>query len=323
MKSYWIVERAHESVLEPREVPVPQPKAGEVVIRVHAAGLTRGELIVGSVVHGGAEKLGGSEAAGVVHAVGEGVGAFEVGDQVMGRARGAFAEYATLHEGHTMHKPERLSWEEAAAMPSGYITAYEAAVLYGRLQRGEWLLVAGASAGVGVSAIQIAQVLGARVIGTTTSTAKAERLKAIGCEAVLDARSPSFAREVRDITGGGANIALDLVGGSVFPQLVDALAYEGRLAIVGYVDGEYFSRIDLGRLHLERLQVFGISNAKLPVHRRFEAARGVVRDILPAVADGRLTPVVDRIFDFDELPAAKAYMESNAMVGKVIVKVGR
>ena len=321
MKSFWILERGNESVLEAREVPIPRPKSGEIVIRVHAAGLTRGELIVGSVVHGGAEKLGGSEASGVVHAVGEGVAGFKVGDRVMGRARGAFAEYATLFEGHTMPMPERLSWEQAAAMPSGYITAYEAAVRYGRLQAGEWLLVAGASAGVGVSAIQIAQVLGARTIGTTTSPAKAEKLKAIGCSAVLDSRSPSFAKEVREITGGGANVAVNLVGGSVFPQLLDSLAYEGRMAIVGYVDREYFSQVDLGRLHLERLQVFGISNAKLPVARRFDAARGVVRDILPAVADGRVTPVVDRVFDFEALPAAKAYMESNAMVGKVVVKV--
>ena len=310
-------------MLEPREVPMPQASAGDVVIRVHAAALNRGELIVGSVVHGGAEKLGGTEAAGIVHAVGDGVTACKVGDRVMGRVRGAFAEYAPMFEGQVMRVPERLSWEQAAATPSGFITAYESAVKYGRLSSGEWLLVAGASSGVGVCALQIAKVVGARTIGTTTSPAKAGKLKALGCDAVLDASSPDFVEQVREITGGGANVALNLVGGSVFPQLLRAMAYEGRIGIVGYVDREYFSQLDLGELHLNRLQVFGISNAKLPPQRRFETTHDVVRDILPAIADGRIAPVVDRVFAFDELPAAKAYMESNAMVGKIVVKVAR
>jgi len=145
MKSYWILDGGHESVLDAREVPMPQPKAGEVVIKVHAAGLNRGELIVGGAVHGGAEKLGGTEASGVVHAVGEGVTAWKVGDRVMGRARGTFAEYAPMFEGQVMRMPERLTWEEAAAVPSGFLTAYEATVQYGGLKSGEWLLVAGAS----------------------------------------------------------------------------------------------------------------------------------------------------------------------------------
>jgi NADPH:quinone reductase len=321
MKSYWILERGHESVLEAREVPMPQPKAGEVVIRVHAAGLNRGELIVGGAVHGGAEKLGGSEASGVIHAVGEGVTAWKVGDRVMGRARGTFAEYSAMFEGQIMRSPKRLSWEEAAAIPSGFLTAYEATVRYGGLKGGEWLLVAGASSGVGVCAIQIAKVIGARSVGTTTSTAKAQKLEAIGCDLVVDSASSRFAKSVKEGTGGGAHLAINLVGGSVFPQLLRSMAYEGRIAIVGYVDREYLSQIDLADVHLNRIQVFGISNAKLPPEKRFETTRGFVRDILPAIEDGRISPVVDRVFAFEELPAAKAYMESNAMVGKVVVKV--
>ncbi|HEX2827962.1 MAG TPA: zinc-binding dehydrogenase [Burkholderiales bacterium] len=321
MKSYWILERGSESVLEAREVPMPQPKAGEVVVEVHAAGLNRGELIVGGAVHGGAEKLGGTEASGVIHAVGPGVTAWKVGDRVMGRARGTFAQYSAMFEGQIMRMPERLSWEEAAAIPSGFLTAYEATVRYGGLESGEWLLVAGASSGVGVCAIQIARVLGARSIGTTTSPDKGEKLKAIGCDLVVDSRSPDFARSVKQATTGGADLGVNLVGGSVFPQLLRSMAYEGRIAIVGYVDREYLSQIDLADVHLNRIHVFGISNAKLPPEKRFETTRGFVRDILPALEDGRISPVVDRVFAFDELPAAKAYMESNAMVGKVVVKV--
>jgi NADPH:quinone reductase-like Zn-dependent oxidoreductase len=322
MKSYWIVTRGHEAVLEPREVPIPQPKAGEVVIRVHAAGLNRGELIVGGAVHGGPEKLGGTEASGVIHAVGEGVTGWKTGDRVMGRARGTFAEYAVMYEGQVLPAPARLTWEQAAAIPSSFLTSYEAIVRYGRLQAGEWLLVTGASSGVGVGSILTAKALGARTIGTSGSADKLEKLKAIGLDVGIATRSPDFAAQVMEATGGsGANLAVNLVGASVFPEIMRSLAYEGRVAIVGYVDGQYRAEIDLGDVHLKRFQVFGISNAKLLPQRRFETTRGFERDILPAIADGRITPVVDRVFAFDELPLAKAYLESNAMVGKVVVRV--
>ena len=123
MKSYWIIARDGRSVLEPRDVPVPKPSREEVLVRVHATALNRGELIVGSAVHGGPERLGGTEAAGVVEAAGEGVSGWKKGDRVMGRVRGAFAEYASMYVGQALAVPPRLSWEEAAATPSSFITA--------------------------------------------------------------------------------------------------------------------------------------------------------------------------------------------------------
>lgn len=322
MKSYWIVTRGDKAMLEARETSIPQPKANEVVIRVHATALNRGELIVGGAVHGGAVKVGGAEASGVIHAVGAGVTGWNIGDRVMGRACGAFAEYAVMDAGQVLPMPARLTWEQAAAIPSSFLTSYEAIVRQGKLQAGEWLLVTGASAGVGVGSILTAQVLGARTIGTSGSAEKLEKLKAIGLDVGICTRSPDFASQVMAATGGkGANLAINLVGASVFPEIMRSLAYEGRLAIVGYVDGQYRAEIDLGELHLQRYHVFGISNAKLAPEKRFEAARGFARDILPAIAEGRITPLVDRVFTFDDLPQAKAYMESNAMVGKVVVTV--
>ncbi len=322
MKSYWIVTRGQQSVLEPREVPVPQPQRDEVLIRVYATALNRGELIVGGAVHGGPEKLGGTEASGVVHAVGEGVTQWKAGDRVMGRVRGAFAEYAAMYVGQALPVPERLTWEQAAAIPSSFITAYEALVRYGKLQAGEWLLITGASSGVGVASILTAKVLGARTLGTSGSAAKLAKLTAIGLDVPIETRAPDFAQTVRAATGGeGANLAVNLVGGSVFAEIMRALARDGRLAIVGYVDGAYHADIDLTAAHVNRLQIFGISNARLKREERAVTTRAFERDILPAIADGRITPLVDRIFNFDELPVAKAYMESNAMVGKVVVRV--
>jgi NADPH:quinone reductase-like Zn-dependent oxidoreductase len=175
---------------------------------------------------------------------------------------------------------------------------------------------------VGVGAILTAQVLGAHTIGTSGSAAKLEKLKSIGLDVAIHSRAGPFAQQVRDATGGkGANLAVNLVGGTVFPELVRSLAYEGRMAIVGYVDRTYVCEIDLADVHLNRIQIFGISNAKLPPQQRFETTRGFVRDILPAIAEGRVTPLVDRVFGFDEVAAAKAYMESDALLGKVIVRV--
>lgn len=322
MKSYWIKTEHGKAVLEFRDVPAPQPKPGEIVIRVHATAMNRGELIVGGVMHGGPEKLGGTEAAGVVHVVGAGVTTVKPGERVMGRARGGFAEYALMDAHQAMPAPERLTWEQAAAVPVSFLTAYEMLFPYGKLQRGEWLLVTGASSGAGVASIQTARMLGARTIGTSGSAEKLERLKEAGLEVGIRTRSADFADRVKEATGGrGADLVVNCVGGSVFPECMRALAYKGRLATVGYVDGVLKSEIDLGALHANRYVVFGVSNTRLGPEGRAEAVRGFARDVLPALADGRITPVIDRVFSFDELPAAKARMESNAQIGKIVVRV--
>jgi NADPH:quinone reductase len=322
MKSYWIKTDHDKAVLEYRDVAEPQPKPGQVIVRVHASALNRGELIVGGVVHGGPEKLGGNEVSGIVHAVGEGVTSLKVGARVMGRARGGFSEYAVMEAHQAMPMPERLSWEEAAAIPVSFLTAYEMLFPYGGLERGQWLLVTAASSGAGVASIQIAKMLGAHTIGTSGSAPKLERLKAAGLDHGIVTRSPDFASRVKDLTGGqGAHLIVNCVGGSVFAECMHALAYYGRIATVGYVDGVLKAEIDLGALHANRFAVFGVSNSRLGPEGRAEAVRNFVRDVLPGIADGRITPLIDRVYPFDELPQAKAHMESNGQVGKIVVRV--
>jgi NADPH:quinone reductase len=325
MKSYWIRTAGDKTVLERRDVPVPEPRTGELMLRVRATALNRGELIVGSVMHGGAAKLGGTEAAGEVRAVGEGVTGWRENDRVMGRVlghgHGAFAEYAVMRVHQAMLVPERLSWEQAAAVSVSFLTAYDAVVAYGRLRPGEWLLVIGASSGAGVASIQTGKVIGARVIGTTGSAAKLEQLKAIGLDAGIRTRAADFAATVREMTGAGADLAVNCVGGSMFGECMRSLAFGGRLATVGYVDGVYKAELDLQELHANRHVVFGVSNSRLGEEGRAATVHGFVRDVLPAIADGRITPVIDRVFPFDELPAAKDYMESNKQVGKIVVRV--
>jgi len=323
MKSYYIKSVNGKTVFEPREVPVPQPKAGEILVKVRAASLNRGEILASISLHrADVPHPAGGDCAGEVQAVGEGVTAFKPGDRVLGRARGSFAEFVSMSVQQATLVPQRLTWEQAATVPISSITAYEAICGYGKLKSGETLLVVGAASGVGVVGVQIGKFLGAKVIGVSRSAAKLEKLKGVGLDVGIVASGGGFADKVLAATGGqGVNLALNLVGGSAFPDLVRSAANQGRIAIIGYLDNQHHAEIDLETVHGKRLQIFGVSNTLLSPAQRAEAMRDFVRDLLPGYADGRITPVIDKVFPFDELLAAKAYVESNAQLGKVVVRL--
>jgi NADPH:quinone reductase-like Zn-dependent oxidoreductase len=325
MKSYWIKTAGDHTELELRDLPVPSPAPGEIVLKVHAAGLNRGELFVGGVMHGGAHKPGGAEAAGVVHSLGEGVSRVRIGDRVMGRVKspgGGFSEYAGMREDQAIGIPERLSFEQAAAIPVTYLVTYDMLYPYGKLKKDEWVVMLGASSGVGVSVIQMAKYIGAKVIGTSGSANKLERLKSIGMDYGIPTRAANFAAKVIEVTGGrGADLVVNSVGGSLFAEGIRCLAHKGRLATVGYVDGVFRGELDLNKLHAHRLEVFGVSNSRLSAEDKAECVRGFVRDVLPGLADGRIVPLIDRVFAFDQIHAAKAHMEANAQVGKIIIRI--
>ena len=321
MKAWFNVTGKDATSVELRDVPVPEPKAGELLVKVRAAGLNRGEFIAGHGLSGGAAKVGGIEAAGEVVKVGEGVTQFKPGDRVMGRAYGAYAEHTIHRIGDAMPAPAALSWEEAAGAGIAYLTAYDMLWPGGELRSGEWLLVTGASAGVGVASVQLAKLIGAKVIGTSGSAQKLEKLAALGLDLGLQNRNGGFEQAVMEATGGkGVNLVVNNVGGTVFAECIRALAYRGRLATVGYVDGVVKAELDILALHAKRLKLFGVSNKMRSAADIAEGVRGFSRDVLPAFAGGHLKPVIDRVFPFAELPQAKAHMESNAHLGKIILR---
>lgn len=306
--------------IEPRDTPIPGPGAQQLLVRVRAAGLNRGELLALRKQPPGAPAVLGIEAAGEVVRAGADAGPFQAGDRVMGRCRAAFADYALLDAHEAMAVPERLSWIQAAALPIATMVVYDMLIAQGRLAAGEWLLVTGISSGVGVAALQLAKALGARVIGTSGSARKLADLERLGLDVGLHTRAADFHDAVMAATGGrGAGLAVNIVGGSVFAECVRCLAFEGRLATVGYMDGVLEGRLDLAALHARRLTVFGVSSKGCGPEERRRIVRGVAERVLPLVADGRLVPAIDRVFPFGELEAAITRMESDEQLGKIVV----
>jgi NADPH:quinone reductase-like Zn-dependent oxidoreductase len=262
------------------------------------------------------------EGAGEIVQVGEGVTGWKAGDRVMGRCPGAFSQYALMDVREMMPVPASLNLEEAASIPLTFLVTYDLLVLQGQLQMGQWLLINGASSGVGVASLQMAKVLGAKVIGTSGSQEKLEHLKPLGLDVGLCTRAPDFYEAVMQATEGkGANLAVNTVGGTVFAESLRSLAFQGRMGIVGYVDGTLSAPIDLEALHAKRLTVFGVSNKlRTPVQRASGIAQFAAQ-ILPAFADGRIRPLVDKVFSFDAMPQAKAHMESNQHTGKIVIQI--
>jgi NADPH:quinone reductase-like Zn-dependent oxidoreductase len=292
-----------------------------VLVRLRAAGLNRGEFIAAQGLHKpGAAKPAGVEGAGEVAALGAGVTTVRVGDRIMGRCPGAFAEFALMDAREAIPIPSNLAWEEAAAVPLVFMVVHDMLIAQGRLGRGEWLLVTGISSGVGVAALQTAKMLGAKVIGTSGSAEKLARLEPLGLDLALQTRAGDFSAAVLDATGGrGAELAINTVGGTMFAECMRSLAFEGRLAIVGYVDGVLKAEVDLDALHAKRLRVFGVSNKLRNAEQRAGSVRGFVADVLPAIADGRIRPLIERVLPFGELSHAKAWMESDRHTGKLVL----
>jgi NADPH:quinone reductase-like Zn-dependent oxidoreductase len=324
MQSYWMQMTDTDSVLELRDTHVPEPGQRQLLVRMRAAGLNRGEFVPGHGLHGqaGTWKAIGGEGAGVVVAVGAEVEGFQPGDRVMGRCPGAFAEYALMESAEAMAVPAQLPWEEAAAVPMTFLVTFDMLVLQGRLRAGEWLLINGVSSGVGVASLQLGKALGAKVIGTSGSRQKLDVLEHLGLDFGVCTRGPDFAAAVMEATSQhGVDLIVNAIGGSVFAENMRVLAFEGRLATVGYVDRVMQADIDLEALHAKRLTLFGVSNKLRSVAQRAAAVPRFVAQVLPLIATGRIRAHIDQVFEFADLKQAKARMEAGAHIGKIVLRM--
>jgi NADPH2:quinone reductase len=305
------------------DVPLPQPGPGEVRVRVRAAAVNFPDLLMTRGDYQLKPELpfvSGLEFAGEVDAVGEGVTAWRPGDAVAGGNRfGAMAEYCVVPAQALRAKPDRLNWDEAAAYPVAYLTAYVALVRCARVEPGEWVLVHGAAGGVGLATVDLAKALGARVIAVASSAEKrAEIARLYGPDAVIDG-APGFRETVKQLTGGaGADVIFDPVGGDIFDESTRCIAFGGRLLVIGFTSG----RIPEVSVNMPLIKGFSVVGVRAGEYGRRFPERGAenVAAIDALVADGEIRPHVHASLDLADWREGFAMLERREVVGKVVLK---
>jgi NADPH2:quinone reductase len=322
MKAVRLVPGPEGGRFEVQEIPTPVAAPGQVLVRVRASALNRGEMMLAEILRSGEPITNGIEFAGEVAALGEGVTGWRIGDGVMGHAGGGQAQYVACDARALMPRPERLSWVEAASFPNVFITAHDAVVSNGELKAGETMLVNGASGGVAIAALQIGALSGAKVIATSRSAEKLAKLRALGAHHTIDVSRQSQREVVHAITDGrGVDVIIDTLGGAVFEDNLKMLAVKGRLVHVSRPSGAT-AQIDLSELWAKRLKLVGVTFRSRTPTERLACVQDCARDVLPWLEAGRIQLPVDRVFPMDEVAAAYAYMAQDRHVGKIALAVG-
>ena len=330
MRAVQIVSHGGVEALSVREVAHPgQPLADRVLVRVHAAGLNRADILqrMGRypAPQGFPQDIPGLEFAGSVEQIGEEVRNVRLGQRVFGiTAGGAQAEYVVVPEAALVHVPANLTWAEAAAVPEVFITAHDALFSQAGLEMGESVLVHAAGSGVGTAAVQLAHAAGATVYGTSRTAEKLERARPFGLDEAVTVGSDAtaFAEAVREWTNGaGVNVVLDLVGGAYLSANLEALAHRGRLMFVGTSAGAS-AELNLGIVMRKRLRLIGTVLRARSAEEKARATRRFAAHVVPLLASGRVRPVIDRVYPMEEVRAAHERLESNESFGKIVLLIG-
>lgn len=321
MKQWWVVPGETGAITELRDVEVPAPRPGQVLVRMAGAGVNRGELISGRLLRtdnpGARPMRSGIEIAGTIEGLGDGVDAWSVGDRVMARGTACHAELALVDAAALMPSPAGMTDVDAAAIPNVFVTAHDAVVTAAGVTAGDRVLITAGSSGVGTAAIQIAKHLGATAVATTRSPEKAAALIEIGADAVVDTSVTDWSSAMVE-QAGPVTCVIDQVGGDLFPHLVNTLDVLGRYVSVGRNAGPT-STIDLDLLARNRLTLIGVTFRTRTPAEALECSRRFADDLLPLFDTGALRPVVDRTFALDDLPAAHEYMRGDTQLGKIIL----
>lgn len=308
--------------MHPVQRPTPVPKAGEVLIRVAAAGVNRPDLIQRRGFYPpppGSPDTMGLEVSGEVAAPGEGAPRWAVGDHVTALVGGGgYAEYCVADARHALPTPRGLSAEEAAGLPETCFTVYANVFEGGGLKAGETFMVHGATSGIGVTAIQMAKAAGARVIATGRGADKAAAARGFGADVAVDASAENFAAVAQ--AEGGVDVILDMVGGDYTARNLASLKPGGRLVLIAFQAGAT-AEIDLAAVMRNRLTITGSTLRPRSADEKARLAAEIERVVWPWVEAGKLKTVIDRVFPLSQAGAAHAYLEAGAHVGKVVLRV--
>jgi NADPH:quinone reductase len=311
-------------VLRPVERPDPVPAAGEVLIRVAAAGINRPDIMQRQGHYpppAGASDIPGLEVAGVIESVGPQVSEWRAGDTVCALvAGGGYATKCVAPAPQCLPVPSTLDLVSAAAVPETFFTVWTNVFDRGRLRPGEVALFHGGSSGIGTTAIQLAVARGARVFATAGSDEKCRACEALGAERAVNYRTDDFVDAIREGTGGrGVDLVLDIVGGSYVDRNLAALAMDGRLVVIGFMEGKPVASVDLRRVLGRRLTVTGSALRPRTVEEKGAIAGALRREVWPLLERGAVKPIVYRTFPLAEAAAAHRMMESSEHVGKIVL----
>ena len=323
MTAIVIREPGGPDVLVAQRRPLPRPGAGEVLVKVAAAGVNRPDVMQRQGLYPpppGASDIPGLEIAGEVVALGSGASRFKPGDKVTALvAGGGYAQFCPVHESNALPVPGALSLVEAAAIPETFFTVWHNVFERGRLADGEILLVHGGSSGIGTTAIMLAKQHGARVIVTVGSEEKAEACRKLGADVAINYKTEDFVAETKKATDGrGADVILDMVGGDYIARNYEAAAVDGRIVQIAF-QGSPRANVDFLRLMLKRLTHTGSTLRARPVQDKAAIARAIEQNVWPMIAAGKVKPVISRTFPLGEAAAAHALMETSAHIGKIVL----
>lgn len=322
MRAIEISQAGGPEVLSLCERPVPTPTHGQVVLKLAYAGVNRPDALQRAGLYNppkGASDLPGLEASGTVAAVGSGVTDLKIGDTVCALLPGGgYAEYAATPAAHCLRVPQGLDLRSAACLPETYFTVWTNVFMRGGLQAGERFLVHGGSSGIGTTAIQLASAFGARVFATAGSAEKCDACTALGAERAINYRNDDFVEAIKE--EGGANLILDMVGGDYIPRNIRALADDGCLVQIAFLQG---SKVELNfaQVMTRRLTITGSTLRPQSDLAKATIAEQLLKNVWPLLDQGRLHPVIDSTFDLTQAAEAHARMESSAHIGKIVLKV--
>ncbi|MBL3701110.1 zinc-binding dehydrogenase [Sulfitobacter sp. BDSS02] len=322
MRAVEISKPGGPEVLVPTTRPIPEPAPGQVIIKVAYAGVNRPDALqrAGSYAPPpDASDLPGLECSGEIVGIGQGVSEWKLGDKVCALLPGGgYAEYVATPAVHCLPVPEGMGMKEAACLPETFYTVWTNVFMRGGLDGGEKFLVHGGSSGIGTTAIQLAKAFGARVFATAGSAEKCKACEDLGAEKAINYKEDDFVEVMK--AEGGADLILDMVGGDYIPRNIKALAEDGRLVQIAFLQGPV-AEVNFALIMVRRLTVTGSTLRPQSVAAKAEIARELREKVWPLLDSGRVAPVMDSSFDFEKAADAHARMESSGHIGKIVLEV--
>ncbi|MCZ7939301.1 NAD(P)H-quinone oxidoreductase [Agrobacterium salinitolerans] len=313
-------------VMQSSKAPLPKPAKGEILVKVEAAGVNRPDVAQRQGIYPppkGASPILGLEIAGEVVALGDGVTEFKPGDKVCALANGGgYAEFCAVPAGQALPFPKGYDAVKAAALPETFFTVWANLFQMAGLTEGETVLIHGGTSGIGTTAIQLAKAFGAEVYTTAGSAEKCEACVKLGAKRAINYREEDFAEVVKSETGGkGVDVVLDMIGAAYFEKNLSALAKDGCLSIIAFLGGATAEKVDLRPIMVKRLTVTGSTMRPRTADEKRAIRDELVEQVWPLIENGKVAPVINRVFTLDEVTEAHRLMESSSHIGKIVMKV--